>query len=248
MESSSVVARKPLEGARAPGSAGHADIALFFVVRADSTTPERRSDASRPVRLPPTRTPPRATSHEPRRASRDAPPAVAREPLDVADPALPAAQSVERVLERKCKPRPLQTPFRPRPCATGPRRRAPAAAQPSRRAPRTTLSTPPRPLGRARDAGRVSPTRRTASTTRSSRDGGPRRTAAAWRRRMPRRSRARTKTPRRRSAPGRRPLTPRGRARRRRRASPSTRTGGVSRCWSRRRGGDAKPESKRISG
>ena len=144
---SSVVARKPLETAGAPGSAGHVDIALFFVVRADSTTPERRSDASRPVRLPPTRTPPRATSHEPRRASRDAPPAVAREPLDVADPALPAAQSVERVLERKCKPRPLQTLFRPRPCATGPRRRAPAAAQPSRRAPRTTLSTPPRPLG-----------------------------------------------------------------------------------------------------
>ena len=121
---------------------------------------------------------------------------------------------------------------------------ADTGANAARRAPRTTLSTPPRPLGRARDAGRVSPTRRTASTTRSSRDGGPRRTAAAWRRRTPRRCRARTKTPRRRSALGRRHRTPRGRARRRRLTSPGTRTREGSRRWSRRRGGDAKPPNE----
>ena len=120
------------------------------------------------------------------------------------------------------------------------RRAAPrhAAAVPPPRALRTTLSTPPRPRGRARDAGRVSPTPRTART-RSSRDAGPRRTVAAWRRRMPRTCRTRTKKPRRRSAPGRSPRMPLGRARRRPQALPSTRIQRESPRGRRRGGGDA---------
>ena len=150
------------------------------IVRADATDDVmQKISKGRESTCPssPTRTPPRATPHEPHRTSRNAPLAVARTPLDVADAALSTTQSVERDhVSGKCRPRPLRR-FRAEALRRfrSARRAAPrrAAAAPSSRAPRTRLSTPPRPRGRARGAGRVSPTRRTASMTWSSEPRAP---------------------------------------------------------------------------